>query len=227
MTSPPTALVTGVSSGIGRAIAARLLDHGWSVTGVSRRRPDLESAQFSWIDADLTEQSAAQQIADGVGQLTAVVHAAGLQRSAPLGQLADEDGEQMWRLHVDAPTRLLNALVGQVVDGGRIVVVGSRTMTGVAGKSQYAASKSALIGLTRSWAMELSHRRITVNVVAPGPTDTAMLSDPRRAHTPPKTPALGRLVQPEEVAGLSAFLLGPEGGSITGQQLVICGGASL
>jgi len=225
--SRPTALVTGVSSGIGRAVAARLLDEGWTVTGVSRREPDLEAEGFSWIGADLGDPGAAHSISAGVGPLTAIVHAAGLLRSAPLGDLSSEDGEQMWRLHVDAPTRLVNALVSRLSDGGRIVLIGSRTMTGVAGKSQYAATKSALVGLTRSWAMELSPRGITVNVVAPGPTNTAMLTDPGRATTPPRKPALGRFVEPAEVAGLTAFLLGPEGGSITGQQLVICGGASL
>jgi len=75
--------------------------------------------------------------------------------------------------------------------------------------------------------MELAPRRVTVNVVAPGPTDTPMLTDPGRASTPPQPPALGRFVKPAEVAALTAFLLGPEGGMITGQQLVICGGASL
>ena len=70
-------------------------------------------------------------------------------------------------------------------------------------------------------------RGITVNVVAPGPTDTPMLSDPGRAHTPPKLPPLGRLVTADEVAGLTAFLLGEDAGAITGQQLVQCAGASL
>ena len=107
------------------------------------------------------------------------------------------------------------------------MLIGSRTSTGVAGKSQYAATKAALTGLARSWAMELAPRQITVNVVAPGPTETAMLTDPGRVATPPQLPPLGRFVQPTEVAALTAFLLGVEGGSITGQQLVICGGASL
>jgi 3-oxoacyl-[acyl-carrier protein] reductase len=224
----PAALVTGVSSGIGKAIAERLLEQGWTVIGVSRRRPDLsESARFSWLGADLTDSSGISKVVSRVQRVTAIVHAAGLLRSAPLGGLSVEDGRQMWNLHVEAPTRLVNGLVDKLSDGGRIVLIGSRTMSGVAGKSQYSATKSALVGLTRSWAMELSSRGITVNVVAPGPTDTAMLNDPGRAHTPPKKPALGRFVEPAEVAGLTAFLLGPDGRSITGQQLVICAGASL
>jgi NAD(P)-dependent dehydrogenase (short-subunit alcohol dehydrogenase family) len=227
MTDAPVALVTGVSSGIGQAVAARLLGSGWQVVGVSRRRPVLPEPGCRWIEADLADPAAPARVAERAGRLDAVVHAAGLQVSAPLGALDHGHGELMWRLHVDVPTRLLDALVDRLPDGARIVLVGSRTSSGVAGKSQYAATKSALTGLARSWAMELAPRRITVNVVAPGPTATAMLSDPNRAATPPRVPALGRFVEPEEVAGLTAFLLGAEGGSITGQQLVMCGGASL
>jgi NAD(P)-dependent dehydrogenase (short-subunit alcohol dehydrogenase family) len=226
-----TALVTGVSSGIGLAIAERLLADGWTVTGVSRRRPELTDASFRHLSADLLQPGApeqvAQQVEGQVGTLDAVVCAAGVQHSAPLGRLDHEQGRQMWQLHVDVPTRLVDALAPGLRDGGRVVVIGSRTGTGAAGKSQYAATKAALVGLTRSWAMELAPRRITVNVVAPGPTDTAMLQSPTRSATPPQLPRLGRYVQPSEVAALTCLLLGPDGGSITGQHLVICGGASL
>jgi NAD(P)-dependent dehydrogenase (short-subunit alcohol dehydrogenase family) len=224
---PPTALVTGVSSGIGLAIAERLLADGWTVLGVSRRRPDLAAESFRHLPADLLQPGAPEQVARQVGTLDAVVCAAGLQHSAPLGRLDHDQGRQMWQLHVDVPTRLVDALAARLRDGGRVVVIGSRTGTGAAGKSQYAATKAALVGLTRSWAMELAPRRITVNVVAPGPTDTAMLQSPTRAATPPQLPRLGRYVQPAEVAALTCLLLGPDGGSITGQHLVICGGASL
>jgi NAD(P)-dependent dehydrogenase (short-subunit alcohol dehydrogenase family) len=98
---------------------------------------------------------------------------------------------------------------------------------GVAGKSQYVASKAALEGLASSWAIELASSQITVNVVAPGPIETSMLADPARSATPPKLPPLGRCVQPEEVADQVTFLLGPSGCSITGQRLVICAWASL
>jgi NAD(P)-dependent dehydrogenase (short-subunit alcohol dehydrogenase family) len=98
---------------------------------------------------------------------------------------------------------------------------------GVTGKSQDLASKAALDGLARSWAIELASSQITVNVVAPGPIESSTLADPARSATPPKLPPFGRCVQPEEVADQVAFLLGPIGCSITGQWLVICAGASL
>jgi NAD(P)-dependent dehydrogenase (short-subunit alcohol dehydrogenase family) len=221
------AVVTGASSGIGAATIRRLLTDGWQVMGMSRRDPQLDDARFSWSPIDLGDLDTLRSRASEMGAVDAVVHAAGLQRSAPLGALKFEDGLDMWRVHVAAAEVLVNALVEKIRDGGRVVLVGSRTMTGNAGKSQYATTKSALAGMARSWAAELVDRAITVNVVAPGPTDTPMLADPARRSTPVRMPPMGRLIDPDEVAGLVAFLLGPHGRSITGQAIVQCAGASL
>jgi len=222
-----TAVVTGASSGIGAATVRRLLSDGWNVTGLSRRDPQLEHDRFTWTPADLGDFDELKSRASEIGEVDAVVHAAGFQRSAPLGSLKVDDGLAMWRIHVAAAEILVDALAERMPDGGRIVLVGSRTMAGNAGKSQYATTKSALTGMARSWAAELVDRSITVNVVAPGPTDTPMLVDPARRHTPVKVPRMGRLIAPDEVAGLIAFLLGPHGRSITGQAIVQCAGASL
>src|SRR3954465_14721598 len=110
---------------------------------------------------------------------------------------------------------------------GRILLLGSRAAGGAPGRSQYAASKAALVAMARSWAVELLPRRITVNVVSPAATDTPMLRDPARGAVRPKLPPIGRYIDPEEVAALACFLLGPEAGAITGQQIMICGGSSL
>ncbi|MFD8510480.1 SDR family NAD(P)-dependent oxidoreductase [Streptomyces antimycoticus] len=227
MSEPRHAVVTGVSSGIGAAVATRLLDQGWRITGISRTAPARPVVGLHWIPADLSRPEDLPEVLAPVSGVDAIVHAAGVQRSARLGELAPEDGSLMWRIHVQAAGVLVDTLVDRVADGGRVVLVGSRTMTGVPGKSQYAATKAALPALARSWAAELAPRAVTVNVVAPGPTDTPMLRDPGRSGTPPVMPPLGRLVRPEEVAGLTSFLLGPEGGAVTGQTLVMCAGASL
>ncbi|WP_199493372.1 SDR family NAD(P)-dependent oxidoreductase [Marinitenerispora sediminis] len=224
---PPHAVVTGASSGIGRAVTERLLAAGWRVTALSRRPAGAAGDGLRWVAADLADLDRIPAAVAGVERADAVVHAAGLQRSARLGALSAADGAAMWQVHVAAAEVLVDALVDRVPDGGRVVLVGSRTMTGVPGKSQYAATKAALTALARSWAAELVARHVTVNVVAPGPTDTPMLHDPARAATPPRLPPMGRLVSPGEVAGTVAFLLGPDARSITGQTLVVCAGTSL
>jgi len=159
--------------------------------------------------------------------VTALVHAAGIMRGGRLGSLDLAAGDLLWRLHVDAAIALADRLTPRLTEGGRIVLIGSRAARGVIAKSQYGAAKAALVGLARSWAKELAPRGITVNVVAPAATDTAMLTDPARSVVPPETPPMGRRIRPEEVAALVAYLLSADAAAITGQEIAICGGASL
>jgi NAD(P)-dependent dehydrogenase (short-subunit alcohol dehydrogenase family) len=135
----------------------------------------------------------------------------------------------MWKLHVEAVTRIANVVVPAMATAGtgRVVLLGSRVAQGVAGRSQYAATKAALIGLARSWAAEVVANGVTVNVVSPAATETAMLQDPARKAESPKLPPLGRLIRPGEIAALVSFLLSPDAAAITGQDIQICGGASL
>jgi NAD(P)-dependent dehydrogenase (short-subunit alcohol dehydrogenase family) len=220
-------LVTGASSGIGAAIAARLLTDGWQVLGASRRPVALPSPAFRGIEADLsTPAGCAATIAEAQG-VTAFVHSAGFMATAPLGELDAVASDGMWRLHVGAAEALANALVPGMTAGGRVILIGSRAAAGVAGRSQYAAAKAALVAMARSWAIECAPRGVTVNVVAPAATETAMLSDPKRGGVAPKLPPVGRYIRPDEVAAAVAFLLSPEADAITGQTLTICGGASL
>jgi len=221
------AVVTGTSSGIGAAIAARLIADGWRVTGLSRTSSPSAPPQMNTLNVDLADTGRIAGVLGAITELDALVHAAGYMRVAPLGELDPDDGEGMWRVHVQAAAIIADALIPRLSKGGRIVLIGSRTAEGAAGRSQYAATKAAMIGMARSWAAELAPRGITVNVIAPGATDTPMLHDPSRSSAPPRMPPIGRFIQPGEIAALASFLLSDDAGAITGQQIVVCGGGSL
>lgn len=225
----PHAVVTGSSSGIGRAIASHLLEQGWRVSGLDLAAPTLFEVGFAHTAVDLSEAEGIARAAAVLQDADALVHAAGVLRVGPLGQLDHAGGELMWRLHVDAATRLADALVPAMAarGNGRVVFVGSRVAQGMPGRGQYAATKAALVALARSWAAEAAASGVTINVVSPGATQTAMLQDPARAGSAPRLPPIGRLIQPEEIAALVAFLLSAPAAAITGQDIAICGGASL
>ncbi|AGB80815.1 dehydrogenase of unknown specificity, short-chain alcohol dehydrogenase like protein [Serratia sp. FGI94] len=221
------ALVTGASSGIGAAIVQRLLDEGWRVTGLSRRDVAREQAGYRSLQVDLCDSDALAAALSDLPPPQAVVHAAGMMHAAPVGELDEAASRRLWQLHVLAAETLVTTLAPSMSAGGRIVLLGSRTSRGAAGRSQYAATKAAMVGMVRSWAAELAPRGITANVVAPGATQTPMLEQPGRQSSPPKLPPIGRYIQPQEVAALVAFLLAEPAAAITGQEMVICGGASL
>ncbi|MCX8957817.1 SDR family NAD(P)-dependent oxidoreductase [Erwinia psidii] len=221
------ALITGASSGIGAAIVARLLDEGWTVTGLSRTPVALPHPRFTSLPVDLVDTHALKQVLRTLSQVDALIHAAGMMKAAPLGQLDEESGQRLWQLHIAVAEVMANQLVDRLPAGGRIILIGSRTSVGAAGRSQYVSTKSAMKGMVRSWAAELAARGITANIVAPGATATPMLTMPGRESSQPTMPPIGRYIQPEEVAGLVSFLLSPAADAITGQEVVICGGASL
>ncbi len=223
------ALVTGTSSGIGLAIAQALLDQGWDVVGLDLAPARIVHPAFSSTEVNLCNAEATERAVRAAGGVQTLIHAAGVLRVGPLGTLRNDDSALMWQLHVDAVTRIANLVVPAMAQAGagRVVLVGSRVARGMAGRSQYAATKAALVALARSWAAEVVASGVTVNVVSPAATETAMLADPARTTVPPKLPPLGRLIQPREIAALVTFLLSPDAAAITGQEIQICGGASL
>jgi 3-oxoacyl-[acyl-carrier protein] reductase len=223
------AVVTGATGGIGLAIVQRLLDAGWQVAGLDIGPAVARHPGYRHITVDLCDEAATRLALDSCKPARALVHAAGIMRVGPLTQLDPADGERMWKLHVDVAVRLAQILTPDMAERGegRVVLVGSRTAQGMPGRSQYAASKAALVALARSWAAELAPQGVTVNVVSPAATQTGMLQDPARAASAPRMPPIGRLIQPEEVAALVEFLLSPQAAAITGQDIAICGGASL
>ncbi|CCO50306.1 Short-chain dehydrogenase/reductase [Vibrio nigripulchritudo SOn1] len=221
------ALVTGCSSGIGQEIANNLLNMGWKVIGVSRRSPTIDHEAFEHMLVDLSDIVQSERQFEAITKVDAIVHAAGILRVGRHTEMDLDDGELMWRTHVQAAAILMRNLTPKMPDGGRIVLIGSRVAEGAQEKSLYAASKAAYVGLARSVAMELANRAVTVNIVSPAATDTPMLKDPNRAATQPALPPFGRLIQPSEIAGTVQFLLSESAASITGQNIIVCAGASL
>ena len=132
-------------------------------------------------------------------------------------------------MHTQAAEIITNTLIPQMKSHskGRIIYIGSRVSSGFPGRSQYAATKAALVAMAKSWAIEVAEFGITINVVSPAATQTGMTSDPSRSASQPKLPPIGRLINPQEIAELVAFLLSPSAAAITGQEITICGGASL
>jgi len=226
------AIVTGTSSGIGQAIALKLLTEGWHVHGLDVAPATLHHAQFSSWTLDLTKSGDLEAALDQIVSKhlpQVLVHAAGVLRVGSLGELDMQAGQLMWQLHVDVATRMANRILPIMKHArrGRMILVGSRVSSGMAGRSQYAATKAAILSLAKSWAAESIAEGVTVNVVSPAATDTPMLKDSARVSTAPRLPPIGRLIQPDEVAAMVAYLTRPEAAAITGQDIAICGGASL
>ena len=222
-------VVTGSSAGIGRAIAERVVALGGSVDGLDRVPATLAGPGFRAFTADLADADSVDRAARELESADALVHAAGVLHVANVGSLDHAAGEAMWRIHVDAAARLANAMMPAMAERGRgrVVLIGSRVAQGMPGRSQYASVKAAQVALARSWAAEVAARGVTVNVVAPAATATAMLDDPARAASAPRMPPIGRYIAPAEIAEVVAFLLSSAAAAITGQVITVCGGASL
>jgi NAD(P)-dependent dehydrogenase (short-subunit alcohol dehydrogenase family) len=231
------ALVIGGASGIGLATAGRLAAEGATVFITGRRAAEVKAAagQIGRGACGLVaDASIAQEVAEAVatvrdahGRIDALVLNAGISEPAMLADETAEHVDRHFLVNVRGPVLGFQAALGAMGGGGSVVLIGSiADAAGIPFYGTYAATKAALRSYARTWAAELAPRGIRVNVVSPGPTDTAMMAattDEVRAALVGQIP-LGRMARPEEVAAAALFLLSDEASFVTGAELCVDGG---
>lgn len=231
------ALVTGGSAGIGRAICAQLLERGHEVVNLDLQPSTDSHARLHSIVVDLSDRAATREaIAEATRRftITTVVHNAGAMRPAPLAELRIEDFDALVELHLGSAVQLMQATLPAMrkAQFGRVVLLASRAVLGLATRTAYSATKAGLLGMARTWALELGPDGITVNVVAPGPTRTDMFHEvieagsERERHLAASIP-VRRVGEPDDVARAVTFFTEPANAFVTGQVLYVCGGTSI
>lgn len=240
------AVITGAAGGIGRAIGTKmahqgatlaLLDIDGSVRESAREFAEKGFPAIAWM-ADVGSESAVRQAIDEVvkkcGGVHILVNNAGIVCPSPIEGVCEDDWDLATRVNLKGAfycaKHCLSHMKAQRC--GKIINIGSRASLGKQDRTVYSACKAGLIGMTRTWALEMAPYNINVNNVAPGPITTELFTDANPAGSP-KTEAilrsvpLGRMGQAEDVANAVAFLASDEADYITGQTLFVCGGLSI
>jgi 3-oxoacyl-[acyl-carrier protein] reductase len=244
--SGKVALVTGASRGIGRATALRLAASGAAVAVNYRGQAEAAAAVVGEIEAaggravaiqaDIVEAADVERLlkatTDAFGSLDILVNNAGITRDNLLLRMKDDEWDGVLNTNLRGTYLMTKAVLRPMMRArwGRIISLSSVVgLLGNAGQANYAAAKSGLIGFTKSVAREMASRGITANVVAPGFVETDMtgaLNEAQREAALAAVP-LGRLAQPEEIAGTIAFLASDAAGYITGQTIAVDGGMTM
>ena len=232
-----TALVTGASRGIGRAIASELAAAGASVV-VGYRSGQEEAEALAGeiggraVQADVSSPEEAKRLVADAGDVDVLVNNAGLTRDTVLARMSDDDWRTVLETNLSSVFYTCRAVTRPMMKkrGGAIVNVSSIVgVHGNFGQTNYAASKAGIIGFTKSLARELGSRGVRANVVAPGYVKTQLtevLPDEATTAMVANTP-LGRIAEPREVAGAVRFLVSDEASFITGEVLLVDGGLGM
>jgi 3-oxoacyl-[acyl-carrier protein] reductase len=233
------ALVTGAARGIGAATCELLAAEGAHVVCLDRPQDDALCSQVARtvggsvlladVNADDAPALIAKELQERHGGVDIVVHNAGVTRDKTLARMSDEQWDQTLGINLDAVVRITDALLeGPMQEGGRIVLLSSVAgIAGNMGQTNYAASKSGIIGYTRKLAVDVASRGITVNAIAPGFIETrltaaipVMIREVAR-----RLSNLGQGGQPRDVGDAITFLATPGASGVTGNVLRVCGGA--
>ena len=232
-----TALVTGASRGIGRAIALELARAGASVvvgycSGADEAEAVAREAGGRALAADVSDPAEAQRLVEEAGELDVLVNNAGLTRDGLLARMPDDDWRAVIETNLSSVFYTCRAAARSMMRrrSGSIVNVSSVVgLHGNPGQTNYSASKAGIIGFTKALARELGGRGVRANVVAPGYVDTRLtqaISEEMRGLMLANTP-LGRLGDPEDVAGAVRFLCSDDASFITGEVLLVDGGLGM
>lgn len=236
------AIITGGANGIGKATAKKFIKEGakvaiWDVTeesGVQTSKELGDNTQFYQVDITSAEQieRAAQQVFQHFGRIDILINNAGITKDATLAKMTIDQWQQVIDVNLNGVflcTKLISPYMieqayGRIVNASSVVGI-----YGNFGQSNYVATKSGVIGMTKVWAKELGRKRITVNAVAPGFIATEMVKKmPEKVINmmEGKTP-LGRLGKPEEIASAYAFLASDEASFISGTTLSVDGAVTI
>ncbi len=232
-----TALITGASVGIGREIAVHLMARGCHVISAARRPFEPASDQVTSYTVDLGDRDAVRTFAADIKanhKVDILINNAGVVRNTPVEEVTDEEYDFLNDLHVWTALQLTQAVVDHMKSqgAGRIINMSSRAVVGMSQRTVYAATKAAIISMTRTWAIELGPHGITVNAIAPGIITTDMVTvDIPEDSEKAKSIAAGlprrRLGKADDIARATLFFADPQNDWVTGQTLFVCGGASL
>ncbi|WP_213954136.1 SDR family oxidoreductase [Variovorax sp. dw_954] len=237
MTIRKVAAVTGGSAGIGKAICEDLLARDYEVISLARRKSDIVHPKMHSIEVDLMDRAATGQAVHQLAHqfdVNTVVHNAGVIRAALLADVKLDDLDALVDLHLGCAIQLVQATLPTMRTQrfGRVVLLSSRAAVGLATRTSYSATKAGMLGMARTWALELAPEGITVNVVAPGPIRTDMFfdvvqegSDKERALA--ASVPVKRLGESADVARAVSFFADPANSFVTGQVLYVCGGTSV
>jgi NAD(P)-dependent dehydrogenase (short-subunit alcohol dehydrogenase family) len=232
------AIVTGGSAGIGAEICRHMLADGYDVVSMALDAPDWAHERLSSVEVDLLDGGATRAAAIRIAErlpVTHVVHNAGVIRPKVISDVTEEDLHALMQLHLGAAMHLVQAMLpGMKSRGfGRIIMMSSRAALGAAERTAYSATKAGIIGMTRTWALELAPTGITANAVAPGPiSGTEMFhavipKDSAREEALANAIPVKRLGRADDVARAVMFFADRRNSFVTGQTLFVCGGSSV